>query len=769
MALYLRRIPFILFFSLFSSLLFAAGNGGMGGSRQERRQLGRGLNGLVKIPLSEVEVNLLTHFRAELVPADAVDVAGRCDACHSTTGERKSCHACGVVRYCNRECQTAGWPSHKLVCKVLAADRAIAAAKASEATSLIPLDRLWPSLRSDGPAEAFEAATHLNIIVCRTACDLDGERGPALLNELFQAEGVASLVASLARGGFGMAVTAQMLFRLVPVCPALGTAVVSAGSLPALVYAIALPFKHAGLADFGGLRAAAVAASLLVAALTSMRSPRRAIIEAGAIPALVKILSALLQEEEGALRWPSRREVCVGAMEATHRLSLVQRGENTTALACIAAGIVPPLVAALNGGDVGVASAAATSLGGLICFCRDSAIAEAASVDPPKIVALLSEGAAVATEGAGLLLNIFDLAQERRGLFIAAGVVPPLVAFLGGEDRHLAVTSATALGALCLGEAPSVGLVLAAGALKPLLGLLKPYRGDDERNGPLAALRCLASGTKADRELVLAGGAARLAAACLSSEPVAGDAIGALHALLEADENEDEGRPYKASLVAQIMEDSSASRLVALAGSESRYSSRPFKLLSFVADVPAHRRALVKAGLLPTLIVALPKEFGSEGAEDDAPSAPSAGSAPLPDDASRFSKAASLAASSLLEKILAGPDASDAIDAALAATGGLRALLVIALPMCGEAGHNAATALVKAMRGAAQRAALLAAGAVPRLLAMVGDEAADDGRLVKLAAPILLSLVVTEASAAGEAAAGGIDAARLRRIAGLPD
>ena len=74
-----------------------------GGSRQARRQLSRSLAVLGRAPLGGGEVSRTTvELRA--AAEDVKLAAGRCAACLSTSGERKSCHACGFMRYCNREC-----------------------------------------------------------------------------------------------------------------------------------------------------------------------------------------------------------------------------------------------------------------------------------------------------------------------------------------------------------------------------------------------------------------------------------------------------------------------------------------------------------------------------------------------------------------------------------------------------------------------------------------------------------------------------------------
>ena len=82
------------------------------------------MQALTREPLSAGETALV---RAELAALahDLRRLAGFCSSCQATAGaERKlkKCQECRVVKYCDRECQGAGWAVHKLACKVLAAD-----------------------------------------------------------------------------------------------------------------------------------------------------------------------------------------------------------------------------------------------------------------------------------------------------------------------------------------------------------------------------------------------------------------------------------------------------------------------------------------------------------------------------------------------------------------------------------------------------------------------------------------------------------------------
>ena len=58
------------------------------------------------------------------------DVCRACGKADGTVGGGRrvwlrACDACDAVRYCGRDCQRADWTVHRLVCKILAADREI--------------------------------------------------------------------------------------------------------------------------------------------------------------------------------------------------------------------------------------------------------------------------------------------------------------------------------------------------------------------------------------------------------------------------------------------------------------------------------------------------------------------------------------------------------------------------------------------------------------------------------------------------------------------
>ena len=128
----------------------------------------------------------------------------------------------------------------------------------------------------------------------------------------------------------------------------------------------------------------------------------------------------------------------------------------------------------------------------------------------------------------------------------------------------------------------------------------------------------------------------------------------------------------------------------------------------------------------------------------------------------------------LLLRLLRGPESVAAAAAVVAADGGL-AILVSALGQGEEVGFFAATCLLEFSRvGVVHLAAVIAAGAVPRLLETLkrteAEAGAGDSRIETCsAAHTLLNLITADASVGEEAAAAGFDAARLQQLGGLPD
>ena len=357
----------------------------MSASRQARRNLGRSLKVLGETPLEAFEVSFISKALA-IVAEDVKLATGRCAACLSTSSERKSCHACSFVRYCNRECQTAGWPSHKLVCKILKTDREIASAtKLSESSPLLPLDTIWERLRSGGRVEAFEATAYLLMwedrcgilrigdrhsgLLSRRASPTELERGAALWDEVVASSGVALLVPRLASGGMCMILAAGALAPLALGRPDACATIIAAGALPLLVNALALPSRDITFAARWSLFTAADAAAHLIATLASdFKALGPALVDAGAIPALVNHL-VLVQRALWQPHWPAKPGDILGAQHrAIVAISGMFPGSEdddetpryaSASRAFIAAGAVPPLLAGLRSDDIAISAEAA--------------------------------------------------------------------------------------------------------------------------------------------------------------------------------------------------------------------------------------------------------------------------------------------------------------------------------------------------------------------------------------------------------------------------
>ena len=420
---------------------------GMSTSRQARRQLGRSLKALGKAPLDADEISFFSSEEMGAVTEDVKLAAGRCAACLSTSGERKSCHACSFVRYCNRECQVAGWPSHKLICRVLAADREIAAAKMSSVSApLLPLATIWERLRGGGHAEAFEATAHLQIWADRCGLDSEPASGSdlehiaALRAEVAAAGGIALLVSGLAAGGLRAMAAAEALEMLASDHPETGAAIIAAGALPPLIYALELPSKHASFGNLWGLGAAAEGAATLIRSLGS-GSPvlSKSVVDAGAIPALILHLKFVTRDAFPPPHWPAFyfniSHVRASAIDAISFLfsSCDDAGNEDAASharACFDGGVAPPLVtAAMGSPGVEVAGSAAKCLAHLLRHGNDVAFARELGRTFLKIVDIIRLGEYFEKEyAADLLDEILRLAPECSAAAEEAGALSAVAA-----------------------------------------------------------------------------------------------------------------------------------------------------------------------------------------------------------------------------------------------------------------------------------------------------------------------------------------------------
>ena len=191
---------------------------------------------------------------------------------------------------------------------MLAADRAIAEGMATfslDPSELPPLSDILAALKEGGGhAGAYEAAARLSLLLGRDDGPAYAEGEDALWDGIAAADGVPSLVASLAAGGLRACRAAGALRACLERNAAPRAQILAdAAAMPPLVRVIALPSIHADLSGFWGLRAAADAASELLGALARQPDRRPAIVEAGAIPALVSHL--LLSRQARPEAWPA--------------------------------------------------------------------------------------------------------------------------------------------------------------------------------------------------------------------------------------------------------------------------------------------------------------------------------------------------------------------------------------------------------------------------------------------------------------------------------
>ena len=310
--------------------------------------------------------------------------------------------------------------------------------------------------------------------------------------------------------------------------------------------------------------------------------------------------------------------------------------------------------------------------------------------------------------------------------------------------------AATALGSFCKDDELAVDLVMDAGALEPLVDLAKRWR---ENEGlyylVVSALAKMLHGAgRGHRDRAVALGLARPLAACLSSADaelvdVASEGL----SYLIDDVDNPEGRRTNTALAEQIFSESPASQLVALieAGSHADVSSTPFEIAEALVlnlipcvVVPAHQRVLLKAGLIPALL---------DAASPD-PSPPRTVPRPAFD-------VLAYPAFDLLDKFLREHVAVEAADAVAATRSGLD-LLAAALSSDDPTVRETASRCVWAIALADPRhhKATVAAGAAPRLVALLVDEDAD---VKESAASALLELMTTHPSVEEEALNAGFD------------
>ena len=486
----------------------------------------------------------------------------------------------------------------------------------------------------------------------------------------------------------------------------------------------------------------------------------------GAIPALVSHL-AFVQRVEVQPHWPPISSAMhIRAMHAIGNLFAGYRSladfNSATARAFIAAGVVPPLIASFLTGDAATAAAASLPLVSILRLSRDGAIASALGKAPSKFVDILLRSGSTkeAVQGAELLGVVNRFAPETRAPAVAAGALPPLIALLRASSKDgLAESAASiALGFLCRDGGASMDLAVAEGLLESLFDIFKHSNAFNRRDVVLALSMILPAAKKEHLDRAFSCGAVQLLAGFIS-EAAANNALGVDAAgagilpffTLAKRERGDPGPVHHASVVDQLLEGCPLTRLMAAIGK----ASFPILLLKLIADAPGLHKALIGAGLLQYLVASLTN----------------GGSASLLNGAStsRGLPTRIAAAFFSLPKLLRGPEAAATADAVI--SGGGLAAIVAALGREDDPGmdHGSVVDVALALfwMGEAKRVALVAAGAVPRLLeVLLGGGKEGPGSAKQAVACALLNLMKESASVAAEAAAAGFDAARLLQLAG---
>ena len=236
-------------------------------------------------------------FHTESLAEEVARATARCAACAGSPGKLRVCTGCKFARYCTRECQRAGWPLHKLVCKMCAADREIADGfrGVSAGARLHSLEHLVTLLRGSH-AEAAEASTHIHLIFRR--CYM-GMAPLVPVIETVVAVGAAPLLAArMEAGGYGAA-RAVMALGPMLCSPPGAEAIAAAGAVPLMIGMLTTLTGHPELGAVRNVVAAAAAA--LKNAQTVLANPlfRPVALAAGLIPALVAAL-AVTERHGGA-------------------------------------------------------------------------------------------------------------------------------------------------------------------------------------------------------------------------------------------------------------------------------------------------------------------------------------------------------------------------------------------------------------------------------------------------------------------------------------
>jgi hypothetical protein len=322
-----------------------------------------------------------------------------CDVCGGPATAR--CARCRGVWYCGPKCQRAAWGAHKLACAAAVA----AAAAAASATAAGAAAGASESVAGGGTVAGGAPSA--------AATGTEGEGGGTGGLGAGTLRGIAAAVAQLASrksgeqaaGAVGLAEIASAAHDNNRKMTDFQTAVVAAGGIPLLVRVLKAQGRNA--------ERAVVAASVVLEGLAAYNPELgRTIGDAGAVPPLV----ALLDSHVAELR---RR--------ATSALRCLSAACGS---AIVAAGGIPPLLALLSSLDVQAYSLAALS--NMASVDNASAFTGVAVRSVPRIVALLaSPTAAVWQAAVSMLYNLSRNDAIKPSIVSAASDCAASAAFFG--------------------------------------------------------------------------------------------------------------------------------------------------------------------------------------------------------------------------------------------------------------------------------------------------------------------------------------------------
>ena len=276
----------------------------------------------------------------------------------------------------------------------------------------------------------------------------------------------------------------------------------TAGMLPILVRLLA---QRGPVAEF--------TAALL--GFTAASSPEHAasILAAGAIPALVPLLSNGTGRETEAAATALSILICRCRIEAS--------------AAIVAAGGLTAVVQTLGSHIAGLQNNAAQMLRGM-AFSHGAAVAAAGAI-PPLVAILRSSGssASLRSEAAWAIAKLaFEADADTSAALVAGGAVPPFVAMLSSGAEEAQHAAAAMLCNLCCNGDPSCAAVVAAGAVPVLAACLSSPNETVVWNAAAA----LAHVAAFDEAAVVGAGASEAAQQALArcQESVAQQALSAL-------------------------------------------------------------------------------------------------------------------------------------------------------------------------------------------------------------------------------------------------